>query len=123
MSVIAATGDGMAKNDCVRRALDAAFRYAGAWYPIDILDDVKWSKNLQAFCKKLGLEVYTEGVILADSRPCLVIYEVPNPTQEDVETSKNEDGVVYHCVFCSDCGPIHRYKVHTMVLGWEKLTL
>ena len=116
--VIATTGIGMDSNECVQRALRAAFKFAGAAYPIELQEDIRWTGNLRKLCRNLGLEVYTEGVICIDDRPVLVVYEVPDQYFEE-----NEDGKKYHAIFCSDIGPLHRYAIHTLVAGWENLVI
>ena len=116
--VIATTGIGMDSNQCVQRALRVAFKFAGAAYPIELQDDIRWTENLRKLCRNLGLEVYTEGIIHIDDRPVLVVYEVPDQYFEE-----NEDGKRYHAVFCSDIGPLHRYTIHTLVAGWENLVV
>jgi len=116
MNIIATTGPEMAKNQCVERALQAAFKWAGFEYPVDV-KGLKWSQDTIKFCRKLGLEVYTEGAVMCDARPVLVTYEVPGGTNPE-----NANGKEYHCVFVSDIGPLHRYNIEYIVMGWENLT-
>jgi hypothetical protein len=56
------------------------------------------------------------GFVFVDDRPVLVVYKVPGETDLD-----NADGCRYHAVFCSDIGPLHRYEIHMLIAGWEKL--
>lgn len=116
IGVVAVTGDGMDSGMCAKRALTAAFKFSGFYYPVQLDDGLCWTDALKKFCRNLGLEVYDSGKVPIDDRPVLAVYQVP-----DQENSNNVDGYKYHAVFCSDVGPLLRYKLELLIAGWERL--
>lgn len=105
-------------GDCAQRSLKAAFRYAQIPYSVALPENISWTFTLAKFCRGLGLTVYDKPCnINTGNNSVLAVYEVPEKTDEN-----NEDGKAYHAVFCSDSGPITRYNVTVLVMGWEKLS-
>ena len=109
-------GDGR----CGFRALHAALRYAGSDARFHIPDNVENTRVLITFARQLGLTVYACSAaeealdLTVANTPVLVVYKVPaEPSDTDT---------VYHAVFTSDIGPLTRYDIHVLIMGWEHLT-
>jgi hypothetical protein len=105
----------MNDGKCVQRALEAGFRFAGCEVPA-LHESISKSANLKSFCESKGLEIYENKTLACNDRPVLAVYEVP-----DEYDLSNSNFKKYHAVFCSDAGPVTRYNVMMIIMGWENL--
>ena len=95
-------------GNCGKRAFEAGLRFAGIK---DSVGDLQTSNDIRDTASKYGLTYIENGELKAGNYPVLVLY------QDNKEFTDSE----WHAVFLSDIAPVRKYKIHSIIIGWEKI--
>lgn len=102
---------------CLRRAFAVGLAYMGRREDVSCIPDDARFDDIGEVCKQFGLTLVGEGnsgeYKLSDANtPVLIIY--------DMEIGLTDDGrKIQHAVFASDNHPFSKWKVHSVIIGWD----